>query len=594
MTTNQKIAELREAMKKSGVSAYIIPSSDPHMSEYVAEHWKSRAYFSGFTGSAGTLVVTEEESGLWTDGRYFIQADKQLANSEIKLFKMGEKNVPTVTDYAVQSLEIGQVLGIDGRLFSASMVKDLKKKCEDKGISINTALDLVQGLWPNRPETPATEVFLHETKYAGMSVVEKLQTVRQVLEDKRVDAYVLTQLDSIAWLFNIRANDIIYNPMATAYAVVLMDKAYLCINQSRVPKIAIDELLGQGVEVRDYEEIQGLLAQLKGEIKILCHIQSMNYSLYHILEDNKEIEIKEDEDVVTNLKGVKNQVEIENIKEAHIKDGVALVQFKVKLEELMARGEAVTEYSILDMLREARAQQDNNMGESFGSIVGYKENAAMMHYAPTAEQHKVIKPEGFLLIDSGGQYLEGTTDITRTFAMGPVTEEEKLHYTLVLKSHINLARAIFLDGCTGGNLDILARGPIWEYGLDYKCGTGHGVGFFLGVHEGPQSLRVTNHIAFKEGMTITNEPGIYEEGKHGIRTENIMLVKAHQTTEYGKYLEFEPITYFPIDLTPIKKELLEAKEIEWLNNYHKMVYKLLSPRLEGKELKWLKVNTREL
>lgn len=594
MNTNEKIASLRLAMKENGISAYIIPSNDPHMSEYVSEYWKSRKYFSGFTGSAGTLVVTENSSGLWTDGRYFIQADQQLSGSEIQLFKMGEKGVPTYIEYIAETLNMNEAVGIDGRLFSASTVKSMKKCFEKKALTIKSDVDLVKGLWLDRPENPLTEVYNHEITYTGVSSREKLEKVREHLKKKQAEGYVLTELASIAWLFNIRANDIDFNPMATAYAYINQEAAYLCINQSRVPDSVKNELALQGVTLKEYEEIESLLLGISEPTRVLCHVPSINQYLYGLLENNKEVTIVEAEDIVIDLKAIKNPVEIDNMIEAHIKDGCALTHFMVDFEERMARGEALTEYSLIDLLIKARADQENNKGESFSAIIGYKENAAMMHYAPTKEKNKKLEKEGLLLIDSGGQYLEGTTDITRTFALGPVTEEEKRAYTLVLKSHIALARAVFLEGCTGGNLDILAREPMWENGLDYKCGTGHGVGFMLGVHEGPQGLRMTNQVPFKVGMVITDEPGVYEKGKYGIRTENILVVREHVITESGTFYSFENITYFPIDTKPINIDMLERKEINWLNNYHKMVYEKLSPRLEGKALEWLKENTKAI
>lgn len=594
MNTNEKIASLRLAMKERGISAYIIPSNDPHMSEYVAEHWKSRKYFSGFTGSAGTLVVTEESSGLWTDGRYFIQAEQQLSGSEVKLFKMGEKGVPTYIEYIADTLKMNEAVGIDGRLFSANTVKSMKKSFEKKALIIRTDVDLVEGLWLNRPKEPLTEVYNHEIKYTGISCREKLEKVRAELEKKNAEGYVLTELASIAWLFNIRANDIDFNPMATSYAYVNKEAAYLCINQSRVPESVKNELALQGVTLKAYEEIEELLVGISEPTRVLCHVPSINQYLYGLLEGNEKITIVEAEDIVIDLKAIKNPVEIDNMIEAHIKDGCALTHFMVDLEERMERGEDLTEYSLIDLLIKARAAQENNKGESFSAIIAYKENAAMMHYAPTKEKNKKLKKEGLLLIDSGGQYLEGTTDITRTFALGTVTEEEKRAYTLVLKSHIALARAVFLEGCTGGNLDILAREPMWENGLDYKCGTGHGVGFMLGVHEGPQSLRITNQVPFKVGMVITDEPGVYEKDKYGIRTENILVVREHATTESGTFYSFENITYFPIDTKPINVEMLERKEINWLNSYHQMVYEKLAPRLEGKALEWLKENTKPI
>lgn len=594
MSTNQKIASLRLAMKEDGVSAYIIPSNDPHMSEYVAEHFKSRQYFSGFTGSAGTLVVTEKGSGLWTDGRYFIQAERQLAGSEIQLFKMEQKDVPTYIEYIAQELEEGQSVGIDGKLFSASTVKTMKKQFANKKLQINSRLDLVEGLWENRPAAPLTEVYHHELIYTGMSTKEKIEKVRACLKEKKAEGYVLTELASIAWLFNIRANDIAYNPMATAYAYLNQEEAYLCTEGSRVPESVAQILNQQGVTLKGYEEIEDLLKEIKEPTKILCHTQNVNQYLYGLLEENEAISIVEDEEIVINLKAIKNPVEIENMIEAHIKDGCALTHFMVDFEKRMANDESLTEYDLLDLLTAARLAQPNNKGESFNAIIGYKENAAMMHYAPTKEKHKKLEKEGLLLIDSGGQYLEGTTDITRTFALGPTTDEEKRAYTLTLKSHIALARAIFLEGCTGGNLDILAREPMWENGLDYKCGTGHGVGFMLGVHEGPQSLRTTNHVPLKPGMILTDEPGVYIQDQFGIRTENILVIKEHMTTDSGTFYRFDNITFFPIDTKPINMAMLDPKEIKWLNDYHQMVYDKLSPRLEGEALEWLKANTQTI
>ncbi len=594
MNTNQKIASLRLAMKQNKVSAYIIPSQDPHMSEYVTEHFKARQYFSGFTGSAGTLVVTEKGSGLWTDGRYFIQAEHQLSGSEIQLFKMGQKDVPTYIEYIVRELEDEQTVAIDGKLFSAATVKNMKKSFKDKKLKLNTGLDLVEGLWEHRPAVPLTEVYYHETTYTGLSCQEKLEKVREVLKSKKADGYVITELASIAWLFNIRASDIDYNPMAIAYAYVSQTEAYLCINGSRVPETVVHKLNDQGVVLKAYEEIEGLLKGIKEKTRVLCHTQNVNQYLYDLLDENPVITIVEDEEIVIQLKAVKNNVEIENMIQAHIKDGCALTHFMVDFEKRMAKGEKLTEYNLLDLLIKARLAQPNNKGESFNAIVAYKENAAMMHYAPTEESHKILKKEGLLLIDSGGQYLEGTTDITRTFALGPVTDEEKRAYTLTLKSHIAMARAIFLEGCSGANLDVLAREPMWENGLDYKCGTGHGIGFMLGVHEGPHSLRITNHVPLKPGMALSNEPGVYAKDQFGIRIENILVVKEHMTTESGTFYGFDNITFFPIDTKPIQIDMLEPKEINWLNDYHQTIYKTLSPRLEGEALEWLKANTKPI
>ena len=594
MNTNEKLARLRAMMKHEEISAYIIPSNDPHMSEYVSEHWKSRMFFSGFTGSAGTLVVTEKESGLWTDGRYYIQAEKQLAGSEIKLFRMGEKGVPTYTQFIADTLNENECVGIDGRIFAAATVKNMRKAFEAKHLKIRSNIDLVAPIWLERPKESLTSIYLHEKKYTGASCNEKLMAVRNSLEKEKVDGYVLCELASIAWLFNIRANDIAFNPMAIAYAFVTNKQAYLCTELSRMPQEVQKALQDEGVTLMPYEAIYGLLKGIGEPMKILCHEGNVNETLYSILVENPYVTVQEGEELVCQLKAIKNEVEIANIDLAHIKDGCALTHFMVELEEKLANKETVTEYDVVGMLKKARAAQINNKGESFASIVAYKENAAMMHYAPTETKHKKLKEEGLLLIDSGGQYLEGTTDITRTFALGPTTTEEKMHYTLTLKSHIAMAKAVFMEGCTGANLDILARKPMWEKGLDYKCGTGHGVGFMLGVHEGPQSLRTTNNVPFKEGMLITDEPGVYMEGKHGIRIENILVVTDYMTTPSGHFYQFKNVTYFPIDTKPLLTKLLSKEELEWLNSYHQTVYEKLSPQLEGRALEWLRRNTEAI
>lgn len=594
MDINGKIAVLREVMKEEGIKAYIIPSNDPHMSEYVSDHWKSRAYFSGFTGSAGTLVVTEKNSGLWTDGRYYIQAEAQLKGSEIQLFKMGEKSVPSFVEYLTQEMKAGSAVGLDGKLFSVATVKSMEKAFKKKKLTLRSNLDLVERIWKDRPTEVLTSVYLHDQCFTGRSCKEKLMAVRKELKTKHADAYVISELASIAWLFNIRANDICYNPMAIAYAYITLEKAYLCIETSRLPLEASMKLKAEGVEIKKYDEIENLLQSINKPTKVFCSVHTLNDALYRLLEKNLSVKIIEGEEIIIDLKAIKNEVEIQNIRIAHIKDGCALVEFMVEFEKRMKTSSTVTEYDLVSMLKEARGKQAHNVGESFASIIAYKENAAMMHYAPTSQQHKVLNESGLLLIDSGGQYLEGTTDITRTFALGEVTNEEKRHYTLVLKSHIAMAKAVFMEGTTGGNLDILAREPIWSEGIDYKCGTGHGVGFMLGVHEGPQSLRMTNHVPLKLGMLITNEPGIYIEGKHGIRTENILIVQPCKETDYGTFYQFETVTYFPIDTAPIDLDLLTLEEKEWLNQYHALVYERLSPFLKDEALQWLEVHTRPI
>ncbi len=593
ISVNERLAALRRRMKENGVQACIIPSSDPHMSEYLPSHWEARSYFSGFDGSAGTLVVTEKESGLWTDGRYFIQAGHQLSGSEIVLYRMAVKGVPTYIEFLADKLCTGETVGFDGKLISASSIKEMHEKFEDKKLNIK-AVDLICDIWPDRPAVPASKVFVHDVKYAGYTCNEKLEQVRAELKKQKADGEVFTKLDCVAWLMNIRADDIDYNPLSIAYALVYSDSAYLFINTKRVLPETVAYLKDNGVTVMEYEEIDAALKNINTQKTILVDMPSINYDLYSILKHNDYVTVKEGCDTVVDLKGVKNETEIQNIMQAHVKDGCALVEFCVKFEGMMKNGETVTECTVCDMLKEYRAKQPNNMGESFGTIAAYNANAAMMHYSPKPDACSILKNQGFLLVDSGGQYLEGTTDITRTFVLGSLSQEEKEHYTYVLKAHIALATAVFLEGCTGGNVDILSRQQVWKHGIDYRCGTGHGVGMFSSVHEGPQNLRINNHVVLKKGMTITNEPGIYEEGKHGIRTENIMLVTEFDNNEYGQFYKFDIITYFPIDTAGILVELLTEEEIDWLNDYHKMVYEKLSPSLSGKELAWLKKHTEPI
>lgn len=590
---NEKLAELREKMKENGVQACVIPTSDPHMSEYLPTHWEARSYFSGFSGSAGTLVVTAAESGLWTDGRYFIQAAHQLEGSEITLYRMAVKGVPTYLEFLDGKLNDGETVGFDGKLMPASSVRAMQAAFAKKQIKIK-AVDLIAEIWPDRPAIPDSKVYVHDVKYAGYTCKEKLEQVRAELKKQEVDGEVFTKLDCIAWLMNLRANDIDFNPFAISYAVVYRDSALLFVNTKRVLPETMEYLKENGVTVREYDEIEGALREIDTPKTILVDMSSLNYDLYTQLKQNPAVTVKEGADTVVTLKGVKNETELRNIDLAHVLDGCAMTEFCLWLEEALERGETVTECTVCDRLREFRAKQPGNMGESFGTIAAYGANAAMMHYHPEPDACSTLEQRGFLLVDSGGQYQEGTTDITRTFVLGPLTREEKEHYTYVLKAHIGLASAVFLEGCTGGNVDILSRIQVWKHGIDYRCGTGHGVGMFGGVHEGPQNLRISSNVPLKKGMTVTDEPGIYEEGKHGIRTENILVVTDFVSNDYGRFLKFEPVTYFPIDTAGILTEYMTEEEIAWLNDYHKLVYGKLAPRLSGKTLEWLKKHTEPI
>ena len=584
MTVNEKIAALRGEMAKANVDALVIPTSDPHMSEYIPEAWKARKEFSGFTGSAGTLVVTTEESGLWTDGRYFIQAEAQLSGSEIKLFRMREKGVPTVEEYLADT-QAGKTVAVDGAIYPAASGLLLQEKLEKVGAAL-VSEDLVMPVWENRPELPHTPAYVLDVKYAGLSPKEKLQQVRERLAEKNADAQLYSTLDCANWLSNVRASDIAYNPFATSYVLVLKDEARLYLDEERLSAEDI-AYLKETFILRPYSAITEDLSGDLGGAKMLVNKAGISYDNLLRLMKNDTVSIVYGTDVVTALKGVKNPTELKNIREAHVWDGVALANFWVKLQKRMDAGEAVSEYDVCLMLAEERAKMPENKGESFDTIAGYGPNAAMMHYGPTAEKSDMLQKKGFLLIDSGGQYLTGTTDVTRTFVMGPISEEEKTDFTRVLKSHIQLAMAVFPEGTKDGMLDCLARQQVWKYGLDYRCGTGHGVGFFGGVHEGPQNFSQRSSGVLKEGMTITNEPGLYLEGKYGIRTENLLEVVFWKETEYGRFLKMEPLTLFPIDNKAIDVELMTREELDYLNDYHQKVYKALAPHVEPETLPWL-------
>lgn len=593
LSTNEKIVLLRAAMKAAGANACLIPSSDPHISEYLPAHWSARRYFSDFTGSVGNLVVTETASALWVDGRYFVQAAHQLEGSEIVLQKMGVEGVPTLLEYLTDALGEGQVLAVDGMVTATSTMKELQAALAKKGASVKS-VDLVEGNWPDRPAVPASEAFLLDEAYAGRSTADKLADLRAELAKQEAGAMVVCRLDSVAWLLNLRANDLDNTPFALAYCFVTPDDAILFINTARLPAEAVEALSRQGVRVTDYDHLLGALTGYHHDQTVLVDEAGTNWAVYSALKGNPVFTLKAGEDPIQALKAVKNPVEIENLKKVHVKDGVAMVKFQMWLEEKMAAGEAVTEVDVDEKLMVLRSEQALNIGVSFDTIAAYGANAAMMHYHATPGNCTTLAPKGFLLVDCGGQYLDGTTDITRTYTLGELTDNERTYYTYVLKSHIDMAKLQFLNTCTGGNLDVIARAPVWAHGIDYRCGTGHGVGFVGGVHEGPQNLRITNHTVFKPGMIVTDEPGIYEEGEVGIRIENELLCCARVKNQYGQFLGFEPITYCPIDLTPVRPELLDADEKEWLNAFHQMVREKLTPHLSAAEAAWLAEKTKPL
>lgn len=542
-----KLLELRKIMNIKGINHYIITSSDPHQSEYVAEYYKGRAYISGFTGSAGTLLVSEDSAKLWTDGRYFIQAENQLKGTGIDLMKMNEKGYPTLNEWIENNVNENENVGFYGSCYSCNDYKKLLEISRKNKFNIAMEEELLQQVWENRPSLPSDEIFLHDSKFAGKTASEKIKEVREKMEKLKAENYIISSLDDIAWLFNIRGTDVKFTPVAISYALISKTKAKLYIDINKVNTKVKENLNSEGIEIIDYSLIIDDIKEIKDSI--LIDPAKTNARIYSNI--NPEVKIIEGTNITTTLKAIKNKVEISNIEKSQVRDGVVMVKFIKWLRENIGK-EKITEISSTNKLSALRATAENSKGDSFESIAGYKDHAAMMHYSATEESNYELKEEGLFLLDSGGQYLDGTTDITRTFALGNLTDEEKKNYTLVLKGHIGLAKAKFLKGANGSTLDILARKPLWDEGLDYKCGTGHGVGFFLSVHEGPQGIRpYGNTVTLEPGMIITNEPGVYKEGKYGIRIENTLLVVKDRETESGEFYKFDTISYCPIDLNAV-------------------------------------------
>lgn len=584
-TINERIAALRAYIASKDIQAFIIPSTDPHLSEYVASHWQSREWISGFTGSAGTVVVTAGEAGLWTDSRYFLQAARQIEGTDIVLYKEMLPGTPDIPAFLNSRLQEGDTVGIDGKMFSAAAVEHLQKELDKSRIHVKSIADPMQLLWSDRPAMPSEPAYVYDTKYAGKSFAEKLAAVRKEMEAAGAEALLLPALDEIAWLLNIRGNDVHCNPVAVSYLLVEKQGVHYFIHPRKVTAGLASYLSANGISVHAYEEIEDYLRNLTSR-NILVNPAKTNYAIYSAIRPG--CRIIEGASPVTLLKAVRNEQEIAGLHAAMQRDGVALVKFLKWLEEAVPAGRE-TEISIDRKLHAFRAEQPLYMGESFDTIAGYKAHGAIVHYEATPETDAALKPEGFLLLDSGAQYLDGTTDITRTIALGNLTEEEKTDYTLILKGHIALATAVFPEGTRGAQLDVLARMPIWKRHMNYLHGTGHGVGHFLNVHEGPQSIRMNeNPIALQPGMVTSNEPGVYKAGSHGIRTENLMLTVAAGEGMFGNYLKFETLTLCPICRKGIIREMLTAEETGWLNEYHRTVYEKLSPYLDNDEKEWLK------
>ena len=592
----ERLSRLRALMQQKGVGAYYVPTADFHLSEYVNPYFKSRQYLTGFTGSAGTLVVTMDEAALWVDGRYFIQAEEQLSGTPVKLMKMGEEGVPSVLEY-LSKLPEGTVIGLDGRTVSAAMALRMEKTLSTRNITLEPDMDLVGDIWPDRPPLPNAPVYVLGVDSVGVSAADKIADIRRVLAEKDADAHVLCTLDDIAWLFNLRGGDVECNPVFLSYAIIERDAAYIFADKSKFHACVQEYLRQLNVTLLPYNDIYEFASKYDEGDAILLSTASVNYTLYDKLYDKAIIIDEENPEQLK--KAIKNPVEIENMRKAHIKDGLAVTRFMRWVKENVGK-EPISELSAAAKMDSLRLETEGNLGRSFSTISAYGPHAALPHYAPTEESNLAVEPRGFLLMDSGGQYYEGTTDITRTIAVGPLTDTEKKHFALVLRSMLRLANARFLYGCRGLNLDILARGPLWDEGLDFKHGTGHGIGYLLNVHEAPNGFRWkivperVDSCVFEEGMITSDEPGIYIEGSHGIRTENLIVCRKGEKNEYGQFMYFETLTMAPIDLDAIDPSYLNDTEKQQLNDYHKLVYEKLSPYMDDGEREWLRKYTRAI
>ena len=581
-----RIEELREVMKSEGIDAFIFPSTDPHNGEYVPDHWKGREFISGFNGSAGTAVVTMDDAALWTDSRYFLQAEEQLAGTGFTLMKLKIEGTPTISQWLGRKLAVngGTVVGIDGMVNSVNTVETLAAELRaEGGITLRTNFDPLKVIWKDRPEIPSDVAIAHPKKYAGESVQSKISRIREALRERHVEGMLVSALDDIAWALNIRGTDVHCNPVVVSYLLITMESVTLYINKCKLAPAVMEHLTANGVKTDEYDNVQKGLAGYDG-YNILMDPDETCYTLYKAYGDRPKVLAHSP---VPSMKIVKNETEIMGYRYAMLRDGVAMAKFLRWLVPAVEEG-GVTEVSASEELEGFRSEQSLYKDISFDTIAGYGAHGAIVHYEPTAETDVELKPEGLLLLDSGAQYLDGTTDITRTIALGPVTDEQKHIYTLVLKGHIRLAMAKFPANASGTQLDILAREAMWREGLNYLHGTGHGVGSYLNVHEGPHQIRMEyKPEPLRAGMTVTNEPGLYLAGKFGVRIENTMLITEYMTTEYGRFLQLEPLTLCPIDKKPIDIAMLTDEELEYLNDYHATVFKALAPYLDDEMTEWL-------
>ncbi len=592
-----RLQALRKEMEKRNIDVYLIPTSDFHETEYVGEHFKARAWMSNFSGSAGTLVVCRKCAALWTDGRYFIQAAKELQGTTINLMKMGEEGTVAIEDYVAEHLSQNGVLGFDGRVVNTKLAETLKDKIKQKQGSMHFNEDLVGLIWKDRPSLPKEDAFYLDERFSGKSITSKLTKIRKEMKQLHADVHILSSLDDIAWYLNMRGNDIACYPVVLSFFIIEENTAKLFVDESKLNEQLKKKFAESHIELYAYEAIYHAVENVSEHARVLLDKHTVNYKITSSLPRN--VQIIDQKNPSQLWKSIKNETELENNRKAHIKDGVAVTKFMYWLKQNI-KNQTITEAQAADVLEDFRKQQENFIEISFDTISAYQENAAMMHYHCDHESTKELNPQGFLLVDSGGQYYEGTTDITRTFVLGDISDQMRHHFTSVLRGMINLSRAKFLYGCSGMNLDILAREPLWCEDIDYKCGTGHGVGFVLNVHEGPNGFRWkvvperNDNVVLQAGMVTTVEPGIYLEGQYGIRTENELITRKGVKNEYGQFMEFETITFAPIDLDGINPKEMSRDEKNWLNAYHKEVYDKISPYLSDEECVWLKEYTRPI
>ena len=592
-----RLAKLRQEMTKRNIAVYIVPTADFHGSEYVGEHFKARKYITGFTGSAGTAVITMTEAGLWTDGRYFVQAAQQLEGSTIELRKMGMEGVPTIEEYLKDTLKEGETIGFDGRVVSGTWGNTLLEIAREKNGSLYVDEDLVDIIWEDRPPMSKADVMLFDIKYTGRDASDKLADVRNVMKEKGADVHLMSSLYDIAWLLNVRGGDISYVPVVLSYLSITQEDCTWFVQEEVITDEIRKYLDKYNISTKPYDSFYDYVKTIGKDKKVLMDKSVVNYRICNNIPEG--VEVIDATDPTVFMKAIKNETELENTRKAHVKDAVAMIKFMYWLKTNVGKMR-ITEISAADYLEELRSQQEGFLDLSFDTICGYAQHGAIVHYAATPETDVEIKPESFLLVDSGGHYLEGTTDITRTFAFGEVTDEMKSDFTRVFRSHTNLANARFRYGCTGLNLDILARAPFWDIDMDYNHGTGHGVGYVLNVHEGPNGFRWrqspdrSEGSVLEDGMITTDEPGIYIEGKYGIRTENELICRKGNKNDFGQFMYFENLTYVPIDLDAIDPNQMTSVEVKHLNDYHAMVFEKMSPYFEGEELEFLRKYTRAI